>query len=366
MEIKVLKSALVKALNSVSGIAGSKTATLPILANLLIETQGNNELQVVATDLEVGISTKVPAEVIKDGSITIPAKKLQDIVRELPEGEVSVEVAKNNTVSIKASKAYFKIMGLPKEDFPKLPEFKEENAIELEQAMLKDGLSLTLFASSNDETRYVLNGVLFSVKGNKIKLVATDGRRLAYVEKEFDNKNKQTCEMIVPAKALYEISKDLGWEGAVSVIPAKNQVVFHFGETYVVSRLIEGNFPNYEQVIPKEEKLTSSINREEFLQSVRRAALLTSPEAPAIKMDFLKNKVLISSRSPNLGESKEEINASSEGKEMAIGFNPHYMSDVLKSLDVENIKFCLTDPDKPGLVRGKEGYLYVIMPMQLN
>ncbi len=366
MEIKVLKSALVKALTAVGGIAGSKTATLPILANLLLETHGNNELQVVATDLEVGISTKVPAEVIKDGSITVPSKKLQDIVRELAEGEVEISVAKNNTVGIKSGKAYFKIMGLPKEDFPKLPEFKEENSIQLEQAMLKDGLSLTLFASSSDETRYVLNGVLFYVKGNKVRLVATDGRRLAYIEKEFENKNKQSCEMIIPAKALYEISKNLAWEGTVNVIPAKNQVVFQIGDTYVVSRLIEGNFPNYEQVIPKEEKLKSNLNREEFLQSVRRASLLTSPEAPAIKLDFLKNKVLISSRSPNMGESKEEINATVDGKEMAIGFNPHYMADVLKNMDVESFDFCLTDPDKPGLVKGKDGYLYVIMPMQLN
>ncbi len=366
MEIKILKSALVKALSSVGGIAGSKAATLPILANLLLETLGNTEMMIIATDLEVGISIKVPAEVLKEGSITIPAKKLQDIIRELPEGEVEISVAKNNTVSIKGGKAYFKIMGLPKDEFPKFPEFKEENAIELEQAVLKESLALTIFASSNDETRYVLNGVLFFVKGNKIRLVATDGRRLAYIEKDFENKNKQTCEMIIPSKALHEISKNLGWEGEVKIIPAKNQVVFQFGDTLVVSRLIEGNFPNYEQVIPKEEKLTSRINREDFLQSVKRASLLTSPEAPAIKLDFLKNKVLVSSRSPNLGESKEEVTASVEGKEMAIGFNPHYMADVLKCLDIESVQFSLTDPDKPGLVKGKEGYLYVIMPMQLN
>ena len=366
MEIKVLKSALVRALTTVGGIAGNKSVTLPILANLLMETQGNNELSVIGTDLEVGIATKVPAEVIKEGSITIPAKKLQDIIRELPEGEIEIMVGKNNSVSIRAGKALFKIMGLPKEDYPKLPEFKQENSIEIEQSVIKEGLSLTLFASSNDETRYVLNGVLFHVKGNKIKMVATDGRRLAYVEKEFENKNKQACDMIIPAKALYEIVKLLTWEGTVKIIPTKNQVVFQLADTYLVSRLIEGNFPNYDQVIPKEEKLKSSINREDFLQSVRRAALLTSPEAPAVKFDFLKSKILVSSRSPNLGESKEEVSAEVDGKEMAIGFNPHYMTDVLKSMDVETVEFCLTDPDKPGLMKGKDGYLYVIMPMQLN
>jgi len=307
----------------------------------------------------VGISTKVPAEIIQEGSITIPAKKLHDIVRELPEGEVEVTVAKNNAVNIKSGRAYFKIMGLSKEDYPPFPEIKDENAIEIEQALIKESLSLTIFASSNDETRYVLNGVLLLIEGNKCKLVATDGRRLAYVEREFENPNKQSCQMIIPAKALHEIVKILAWEGTVKIVPTKNQVIFDFGETVVVSKLIEGNFPNYEQVIPKEEKTKLCIKREEFLQSVRRAALLTSADSPAVKLDFLKNKILLSSRSPNLGESKEEIAAEVNGEQLSIGFNPQYMTDVLKHLDVENIEFSLTDPDKPGLVKGKDGYLYV-------
>ena len=366
MEIKVQKSNFLKAVGLAGGVASTKSNTLPILGNLLLETTSEGTLKIVGTDLEVGISTTIPVEVIKEGSITIPAKKLQEIFRELGEGEIEITVAKNNAVNIKTGKSYFKIMGLAKEDYPKLPEWKKEDAIEIEQALLRDGLSSTSFAISYDETRYILNGVLISVTGKKIRFVATDGRRLAFIEKDFPNKNVKNFEMIVPVKAIQELLKILNWDGVVQIIPTQNQAVFNFGETVLVSRLIEGHFPNYEQVIPKNESTMTTTNREELLQAIKRTSLLTSPESPAVKMDFVKGKILISSRSPNLGEAKEELNAEVKGNEVAIGFNPHYLIDVLKNLDIENVAFSLTDPDKPGLLKGKDGYLYVVMPMQLN
>ncbi len=279
---------------------------------------------------------------------------------------MEITVSKNNAVNIKAGKAYFKIMGLTKEDYPKLPEWSSKDVIELEQALVKECLSLTSIAISYDETRYVLNGVLISVKGNKIRFVATDGRRLAFVEREIKNKSGKEFEMIVPMKAVQELTKMLAWEGNVEIIPSQNQAIFNLGETYLVSRLIEGHFPNYEQVIPKGEKTKASVSREEVLQAVRRASLLTSPDSPAVKMDFVKGKILISSRSPNLGESKEEIGASVNGDDVAIGFNPQYLMDAFKTMEIEEINISLTDPDKPGLIKGKDGYQYVVMPMQLN
>ena len=366
MEIKVGKSILLKAAGLVNGVTGQKANTLPILGNILLETSGKGNLTLVGTDLEVGISTTIPVEMIKEGSITIPSKKLGEIIRELPEGEVEITVSKNNAVNIKAGKAHFKIMGLTKDDYPKLPDLSSKDVVELEQALLKEGLTLTSFAISYDETRYVLNGVLISVKGHKIRFVATDGRRLAHYEKDFKNKAGHEFEMIVPLKAVQELVKMLSWDGVVKIGHTQNQAVFNVGETYLVSRLIEGHFPNYEQVIPKGEKITVSANRDELLQAVRRAALLTSAESPAIKMDFVKGKILVSSRSPNLGEAKEELTADVTGDELAIGFNPHYLVDALKNLDIENIAFSLTDADKPGLLKGKDGYQYVVMPMQLN
>lgn len=366
MEIRVTKNNFLKAASLVTGVTAQKANTLPILGNVLLETTSKGELRLIGTDLEVGISTTMQVEVMKEGSITVPAKKINEIIRELPEGEVEITVSKNNAVNIKAGKAFFKIMGLTKEDYPKLPEWSSKDSLELEQSLLKESLALTSFAISYDETRYVLNGVLISVKGNKIRFVATDGRRLAYVEREIKNKSGQDLEMIVPVKAVQELIKMLTWDGTVQIIPSQNQAVFNMGETYLVSRLIEGHFPNYEQVIPKGEKTKVTANREELLQAIRRASLLTSPDSPAIKLDFLRGKIIVSSRSPNLGEAKEELSADVTGDEVAIGFNPHYVMDALKNLDIETVALSLSEPDKPGLLKGKDGYLYVIMPMQLN
>lgn len=366
MEIMVRKSEFLRAISLVASVTSSKANTLPILGNLLFETVGSDQLKIVGTDLEVGISTLLPVKVIKEGSITLLAKKIMEIVRELPETELELSVAKNNAVNIKAGKAYFKIMGLSKEDYPKLPELDEAQASEIEQAVLKDSLTLTAFAISTDETRYVLNGVLMGIKDEQIKCVATDGRRLALCQRPVSGKGLQEQELIIPTKAVHELLKILTWEGVVQIIPAKTQVIFKIGDTFLYSRVIEGHFPNYHQVIPKEEKVTAQINREEFLQAIRRAALLTSPDSPAVKLDFLKGKILISSRAPNLGEAKEEILAEIKGAELAIGFNPQYLMDALKNIDLEQITFSLTEADKPGLIKGKEGYLYVIMPMQLN
>jgi DNA polymerase-3 subunit beta len=199
-----------------------------------------------------------------------------------------------------------------------------------------------------------------------IRFVATDGRRLAFVQKALDQEIKTPAEIIVPTKATQELSKILGREGTVKITCTKNQAIFYFGKTTLVTRLIEGHFPNYEQVIPKEEKMVSRVGREELLQAIRRAAILTSPESQLVKFDFLKDRVLISSRTPNLGEAREEVAAEGKGGELAIGFNPAYLLDVLKNLDIDTVSFCLSDPDKPGLLRGKDDYLYVVMPMQLN
>ena len=366
MEIQVTKAIFSKALQLVGSVTAHKTSTLPILGNILLEANKEGSVRVVGTDLEVGISTTIPAKVKKEGSITIPSKKIHEITRELPEGEIDIAVAKNNAVTIRIGKAYFKIMGLAKDEYPKLPEWDAKDAIEVEQALLKESLSLTAFAISYDETRYVLNGVLISAKEDTLRFVATDGRRLAIVKKDFKNKKAKNFDIIVPIKAVQELVKLLTWEGDVKIILSSNQVIFDFGESFLVSRLIEGHFPNYEQVIPKEEKTVTSTNREELLQAIRRTALLTSSEAPAVKFDFVKGKILISSKSPNLGEAKEELPAEMTGSEVAIGFNPHYLIDVLKNLDIDRVSLSLTDSDKPGLLRGKDGYQYVVMPMQLN
>lgn len=365
MEFKVDRDRLLQAVALVGNAATSKTSTLPILGNILFESK-DGQLFLAGTDLELGISTFIDVDGLVEGSVTIPSKKIHDILRELPAGAVEVTVAKNHAVNIKAGKSYFKIMGLGKEDFPKLPEPNPANSIEIDQELFKQCLVLTSFAISHDETRYVLNGVYIALKEDNIKFVATDGRRLAFIQKRISNPNGASLEMILPTKAVQELSKILALSGKAKMMVEKNQAVFDFGKTLLTTRLIEGHFPNYEQVIPKDEKVVSRVGREELLQAVRRAAILTTPDSQLVKFDFLKDRVLVSSRSPNLGEAREEVSAEAKGNELAIGFNPHYLLDVLKHLDIDIVSFSLTESDRPGLLRGKEDYLYVVMPMQLN
>lgn len=359
------KELFLKTLSIVNGAVSSR-ATLPILSNILIESISESELQILGTDLEIAIVCKMTACVLEVGSVTLPAKKLCDIVREMSQGELEFAVAKNNTITIKNERSHFKIIGLPKDDFPKLPQPELDNSLVIEQKLFKECLNLTTFAVSHDETRFVLNGVLCHIKDGKLKLVATDGRRLAFAQKNISTPNTFSFEAIIPAKAIQELHKILGEQGEMKLIPLKNQVLFYFGEVWVISRLIEGHFPNYEQVIPKQEKTISTVDRERLLAAVKRASLLTSPESQSVKLDILRNKVLITSRCPNLGEAREEVEANTEGDDLVIGFNPNYLIDVLKNLDVEKISLGLTNSDKPGLVKGKEDYLCVIMPMQLN
>ncbi|MBI4387810.1 MAG: DNA polymerase III subunit beta [Candidatus Omnitrophica bacterium] len=364
MEIQAQKTELVNALSLIIGGVSAKT-TLPILSNILIETTGADSLEFTATDLEISLSTKATAKVIKEGAITVPARKFYEIVRELEGGEVLITVAKNNAVNIRTEKTHCRIVGLRKEDFPKRPTINAEESIELEQKTLKDCLALTSFAISHDETRYVLNGVLIVVDQSKIKFAATDGRRLAYIEKELEVNTQKHIEIIIPTKTVAELNKILS-VGKLKITTSQNQVAFQTDRTLLISRLIEGRFPNYEQVIPKEEKTTTIVNKQSFLAAVKRAALFTSQEAQAVKFDFVKDKILISAHSPNLGEVKEEVEAKVTGDDLSIGFNPSYLMDALKSLGDESISFSLSKSDKPGLLKAEGNYLYVIMPMQVS
>lgn len=365
MDIRANKNELLGKISLGVNISSSKATTLPILSNLLLQTE-KNKLKIVATDMEVGVLTTSHAEVKEEGSVTVPARKFYDILRELPDGEIDIQVSKNHTLQIKSGRSVFKVMGMDKEDYPQLPEPTLENAIEIEQSVLKEALQLTSFAVSRDETRYVLNGILLSVKGDVFRCVATDGRRLAMFETKTGTKAKKEIDVIIPTKAVQELSKLLTWEGNIQLAVFQNKIVFAVGGTFLSATLIEGKFPNYDQVIPRGKTTVAEIDRNEFLQCLRRAALLTSTEAPAVKMDFLKGRVMITARTPNLGEAKEEAVSRMEGKEMTIGFNPEYLMDALKSLETDTITFSLTESDKPGVVGGKEGYTYVIMPMQIH
>lgn len=362
MKIKLLKQVFIKNIQDVQNVISTKSS-LPILANILI-TAEKNKVTLIATDLDIGISSKLETEVEEEGAITLPAKRFNDIIKEMPDEDIMLSTMKNNSVTIKSSKCFFKIIGLPKEDFPKLPEFNNDPNITIKQSVLKTMLTMTCFSMSHDETRYVLNGALFVFKNKKLTIVTTDGKRMGMIKKdiESDGINKT---IIVPSKTIYELNRTLGDDGDVKIIFSENQVKFEVNNITIISRLIEGAFPNYEQVIPKEAQEKISVARETLLLSIRRAALLTTQDSQSVKFDILKNKIVVSKTNPNIGEAREEIDSVYKGQELAIGFNPNYIIDVLKVVPQDEIKLEITASDKPAVIRIEDWFLYLVLPMQL-
>lgn len=363
MKFKVEKSILINAIQTVQNVVSAK-ASLPILSNILIETQQGG-ISLTATDLDIGITCVIPVDVQEQGAITIPAKRFSDIIKEFPIEVVSVTAKKNNLVIIDSDMCQFKIMGLGREEFPKLPEFKDKKAIKLEQATLRQMLSLTSFAVSFDETRYVLNGTLFKINKGVLTLVSTDGKRLAIAEKKMGIETDVDLQIIIPIKTIHELNRNLKDEGQLSLVVGANQALFDLGGVVVISRLIEGEFPDYKQVIPAASENKMKVGRSQFLLAVKRASLLATPDYQGVKLEVFKNKLVISKSTPDVGESREELAVEYQGRELVIGFNPVYLIDILKNLNEEIINLELTDSEKPGVIR-TGGYVYIVLPMRLN
>jgi len=344
----------------------SSKNTMPILSNILLEAK-KDSVGITATDLDMGISTTMPVKPDIEGAITIPAKKFMDIIKELPDsGDISISSKKNNIVTVECGKIVFKIVGLPKTEFPQPPAIKNKDEINLSQKFLKDMIALTVFAVSRDETRYVLNGVLLVMSGKAVKLVATDGRRLAVVERALPQETTIEKKIIIPTKTIQELNRLLEEEGDVRILFDENQIFFDLGNAVIISRLIEGEFPNYEQVIPKEVKEKIMIDRAAFIAAAKRAMIFTNQDSMAIKLDISKNKMAISKNTPYMGEVREEVGVSYKGKDLTVGFNPNYIVEVLKNIDSKEIGLELADNDKPGAIRVGTEYVYVVLPMQIT
>lgn len=363
MKFAAPKDVLLKGIQSVQAVIDSK-AIQPILAHILIEATNDN-IVLTATDFNVGIITSISVKPALVGAITVPAKKLMEIIRELPDGEiVSVSVKKNNIVNIECGKSNFKIMGLSEDEFSKPPEFKDKNYVTMKQPRLKTMLRRTSFATGRDEIRHVLNGILFSLKPSGLRLVATDGRCLAMTEEKMQLPKTLEGKFILPSKAVGELDRILADDGDVKMLVMEKQVMFDAGATKLVSRLIEGDFPNYERVIPEETKEKIVVSRQALLAAIKRVALFTSPDSMFVKVDAAKDKMVLSKSDPHTGEARVEIEAQYKGKELSIGFNPDYLISLLKNVDQETIALELVDAEKPGVVRIADEYVYVVMPRQ--
>ena len=368
MNLTITKDQIIAGLQAVQNVVSTRT-TLPILSNVLIRAEGSH-VELTATDLDVTVACKVEAKVVKPGATTLPVKKLFGIVREL-QGEIEIETDEKNLSSIRSGSSYFKIHGLAADEFPPLPKFKDEKKVSLSQENIRGMIRKTSFAVSTDESRYVLNGIFISLKEGKMTFVATDGRRLALVDEEVDISEKSAGEFIVPAKAVNELNRLLQDKGDVELKFGENQASFALkNETgfsvLLITKLIEGNYPNYRQVIPGEAKERIGVGREELVQALRRAEIMTSEKANSVKLAFGKNLLTITANSPEVGEARETMAINYKGKELAIAFNPRYLIDPLNALTEDEIFIELIDELSPGVVKINGPFLYVVMPMRLN
>src|SRR5471030_3250774 len=346
MKLTITKDQILAGLQAVQNVVSTRT-TLPILSNVLLRAE-NGRVEFTATDLDVTVACSVDAKVGKSGSTTVPVKKLFGIVRELNGSEIDLETDEKNITSIRSGSSFYKIHGLGADEFPPLPKFKDDKKVTLQQenvrAMLKEG---------------------------KMTLVATDGRRLALVDEEVDISEKSSGEFIVPAKAVNELNRLLQDKGDVEIKFGENQASFSLKDdkgfsVLLVTKLIEGNYPNYRQVIPGEAKERIPLVREEFLQALRRAEIMTSEKANSVKLTFGKNNLAITANSPEVGEARETLAVNYKGKEMAIAFNPRYLIDALSALVEDEVFFELIDELSPGVLKINGPFLYVVMPMRLS
>ncbi len=364
MKFSVSKEKLLEGLQTVQNVVSTRT-TLPILSNVLLQAS-EGKLRLTTTDLDVGVSGEFDVQVEKEGATTLPARRLATIVRELPSSEVQVEIDSKNVASIRCGQSFFKILGLPEEEFPPLPKFQNAKEFKISQKQLRDALKKTSYAISTDESRYVLNGILFSFKENKLTMVATDGRRLALVDIELEFPRSQEVEVVVPAKCVTELQRLLGEDGELLMTVGDNQVAFDIDHTLLVSKLIEGNYPNYRQVIPGEPKERVTLERELFLTAVHRVSLLASEKSNSVKLVFTKNNIEIAANTPDIGEARESMTVSYKGKDLSIAFNPDFLLAPLRNLGTDEVFLDLIDEMSPGVIKIQSPFLYVLMPMRIS
>ncbi len=374
MKFKINRDHFSNGLAQVLNVVGSK-ATMPILSNVLIEAE-KDQISLTTTNLDLGIRCKIKADVKETGSVTLPVKRLATIVRELPNVDVTFDAAPNHQVKLASGGSNFRIMGIGKEEFPPLPEFGEEKSFTLEQAELTTMLKSVAYAQSTDETRYILNGVYFNFKDGKLSLVATDGRRLALVSKEMDVPAESAGAIILPAKTVSELTRLLDKGEKLKINFNDRRAAFQIStdkdnsglvdSVYLYSKVVEGNYPNYQQVVPKETHQRIKLERELFLQCVHRAALVCSEKSNSVKIKLTSNLLEITAQSPDFGEAHESMAIGYSGPELQVAFNPTFVMDPLRALSKDEIFFELKDDVSPGVFKTLDSFLCVIMPVRLS
>ena len=366
MEFRIQKNEFLRGLRLAQGIADRKS-TMPILANVLLRTDGKSKLVLAATDLNVSVSAELAAKIDKEGGLTVSAKHLHDIISALPGEDVVLRRTENHWADIKAGKVEYKLVGMPDRDFPKIPDHREIKYAKVDAPTLRDMIDKTLFSVSSDETRFHLNGVLFECDGAKARMVSTDGHRLSKIERTLTGGPQLAVGVIIPKKGLTEIKRTIdGLGGACDLAVHGPHVFLRAGDVALAVKLIDSQFPPYEQVIPKANDKVVVIERTQLLEALKRAQLMSS-ETRGVKISVSKGSLQIASDNPELGEVKEELDVGYTGPALSIGFNPKYFSDLLGQMTTEQIRLELCGELDPGIVRPAEGadYLGVVMPMRI-
>jgi len=376
MKFKINREHFATGLQQVLNVVGTR-ATMPILSNVLLQAE-DDAIWLTTTNLDLGIRCRIKAEVGSPGALTLPVRKLAEIVKALPNLEVSVESTPGHQAKISSGGSQFRIMGIGREEFPPLPTFTDKHAFDLPQIEVLRMLKSVAYAQSSDENRYILNGVYFNFGDGKMSLVATDGRRLALVSREVQVTDTNAGSLILPAKTVAELTRLLGQGESVKITFNDRQVAFEIqiGETaggtglvdniYLVSKIVEGNYPNYRQVIPKETEHRVKIERELLAECVQRAALVTSDKNNSVRLKVTKNLLEISAQSPEYGESHESMAIAYDGAEVQIAFNPLFLLDPLRALVQDEVFFEFKDELSPGIFKTLDSFLCVIMPLRLN
>lgn len=372
MEFTVSKSDLVRELSLSQGVVEKKT-TIPILSNVLLEAAGDR-ITLTATDLELGIRCSCPARVKKEGAGTIPARKLLDYVRLLPEGDVNMKFLENHWANITSGRSRTRIAGMSRESFPELPQMPEPIA-EIPVKTLASMIARTAFAISMEESRFTLNGALLLMRPEGLTMVATDGHRLAFVQAApADSGNlDKAFRALVPKKAMAELVKladDAAPDAKAVFAGDDNHLFFSLGQRLLITRKLTGNFPDYERVLPKDHALTATLQKDEIRSAIERVAQFADERSRAIRVQFTNGEVRVFSSSVETGESEESVPSEYQGPDLEIGFNAQYLLDFLRAIPQDHVAFELKDQKSAGEMRPAgesipDQYRYVVMPMRI-
>jgi DNA polymerase-3 subunit beta len=368
MKFTITREQLQEGLTAVAAAVPSKT-TLPVLANILLEATKDG-LRLSGTDLDIAVGTTVPAAVDQEGAITLPARKLVELVRELPSAGIRITTQGEQRVTIECGRSKFKLLGLPKEEFPSFPQVAFDGSSKTTARELQKLIAHVAFAASTEESRPVLNGVLWQLLPDRMRMVATNGHRLAKMEIPMQSTVAQQAELIVPPKALEQFRKLFGPDDEIEIGRSDNHLGFRSANTQVFTRLIEGPYPNYEQVIPRENDKVATAEKASVMSALRRMSIVASDQTHRIRMAFGDGSCRLSVTTPDLGEAQEEITVAYEGEPLDIGFNANYLLEVLKYMPTDEVRMTFKAPERAATVEpvgwdDPAAYLTLVMPLRL-